>query len=112
MMETTTPRDWGKSMVKPTRADSFGTFLKTVQTGGVEETEAPARTSQTALLKLLRSKPHTIRELITISELGTAQLLGALKNLQDLRLVEGTGAPEGDVVQLTETGKAVAATVD
>ncbi len=92
-----------EGQTRQTRVNSFGTYLRTVQT------ESPSKDPQVKLLKLLVRGPKFLRELPAESGLEIPEFLSTLKKLQDLHLVQVTSESQGEVVNLTATGAEVAA---
>ncbi len=79
------------------KADSFGTFMATVQS---ETTDV---TPQVRLLQVLSvSGPTPIPKLATASALELSVFLETLRTLKELRLAT---VGEGDIVTLTQAGE-------
>ncbi|HEY7059919.1 MAG TPA: helix-turn-helix domain-containing protein [Chloroflexota bacterium] len=92
--------------VKP-NADSFGTFLDTLQRS------SPPPTPSGASLRVLRTLagvgPRTVPDLAAASGIGFTDLAATLTTLQEAGLVTMQGQPGHEQVEITAHGSEIAA---
>ncbi len=94
-------REVSYTMQNQRKADSFGTFLATVQSS-----ETTALNPQVKLLQALSAAgPTSIPKLAAASGLELTKFLETLRTLQELRLV---AVADGDLVTLTQAGEEIA----
>src|SRR5690349_7649596 len=108
-------------------ADSFGTFLETIQKldpttrsrsaepatpespGGAEQAPGAAPSQPMELLALLaQESPLAVTELLSRSGLAFDTFADALKAMRDANLIAVSGPPEAQRAELTSSGKQVA----
>lgn len=94
--------------------DSFGTFLKTLYSHGVEKTmdqqnhEAFPIDSLKILVTLAKSRSEPLCQLMAESELEFTKFADALKGMREASLIDFAGKPGNETVEITPTGEELA----
>ncbi len=94
-------------MTTKSAANSFGTFLETLQEGGGDERAASG--DQLKLLTiLLNSDARTVPELLKESGMGFEDFSEAFATTHRAGFITLVGMPGSEVVELTELGEEIA----
>ncbi len=97
-----------------TKHDSFGTFLKTIESHGIgeandqQEHEAFPVDSLRILVSLAKSGSEPVTQLLADSEVEFVKFADALKEMRGASLIDLTGEPGNETVQITPTGEQLA----
>ena len=91
------------------KADSFGTFLESLQRSeSAQQAPVPASSAPRILATLADSDPRPMSDLLPLCGLPFTEFADVVKTMQQAELVAVPGAPGQEQIEITPQGRQVA----